>query len=55
VDKVMARKPLKTRVVAARYCALHRFRAWLWLLSILLAIACLVSTEAKALLISARS
>ena len=42
VDKVMARKFVKTGVVAARYRAVHRFWAWLWLLSIPIAIACLV-------------
>ncbi len=42
VDKVMARKLVKTRDLAARYRSVHRFWAWLWLLSIPFAIACLV-------------
>ncbi len=42
VDKAMARKLVKTGVVATRYRASHRFWAWLWLLSIPFAIACLV-------------
>ena len=42
VDKVLARELVKTKLVGARYRAVHRFWAWLWLLSIPFAIACLV-------------
>ena len=42
VDKVMARKLVKTGVVAAKYRVLTQFWDWLWLLSIPFAIACLV-------------
>ena len=42
VNRARVGELVKTRPVAARYRAAHRFWTWLWLLSIPFALACLV-------------